>query len=413
MAWKESCRVTERARFVLEWEREKQEAGGRVNMAALCRAFGIERQTGYKWLRRYVEAGRSIRALEDQSRRPKSSPTKTPEKVEAAIIRGRRMRPRWGARKLRDWLLRVGYRRVRIRRDLIPTASTVGAVLRRHGLTRPRKRRQRTPPYSEPFKNCDRPNSVWCVDFKGWFRTGDGSVCYPLTLTDAFSRKLLRCQVAASQNYESTRPIFESAFLEFGLPDAIRSDNGPPFASRALGGFSELSVWWAQLGIRHERIKPGHPQQNGRHERMHLTLKQETAAPPASTLRAQQQAFDQFKRVYNEERPHEALSGRVPADLYARSKREWPEIVPPFEYADDCEVLEVWSDGTVRMRKSRIRVGTVFAGQQLGFRWLAGRRWEVLFGPQTLGILDLLNNRVVGPSPRRAGGRPSKAENRW
>lgn len=407
--------MSERARFVFEWERQTKEAG-RVNMAALCRAFQIKRQTGYKWVARYFESGRRLSSLEDQSRRPKHSPSQISSRVEWAIVKARKIHPHWGARKLRDWLLRTGWKRISVLREEIPVASTIGAVLRRNNLTRPRRVRRKTPPYSSPFSHCNSPNAVWCVDFKGWFRTGDGSVCYPLTLMDACSRKLLRCEAVEAPDFKHVKAIFESAFEEFGLPTAIRSDNGPPFATVALAGFSELSLWWAELGVRHERITPGKPQENGRHERMHRTLKEATAMPPAETLVEQQARFDEFLRVYNAERPHEALDGAVPDDLYEPSPRRFSKKnrPAPMTYGDDCEVRRVDANGTVKLRgKRKFRVGAVFSRRKLGFRPVGIRQWEVLFGDRTLGILDEDDNsRIIGQLPKRLLSQIAR-ENLW
>lgn len=243
MAWKETCPVDERKVFMAEWERQSVQGAGRINMSALCRAFGVSRQTGYKWLRRYVAAGRNVKVLEDLSHRPKRSPLATPEAVVEVILEARRMHPGWGARKLRAWLLRRAawlHQNKGLDAACLPTPSTFGAVLRREGLTRPRPKRRRTPPSAEPFATTTEPNGTWCVDFKGQFRTHDGRQCYPLTIMDAFSRKLLRCKALGIPNGRRVRKEFEKTFAEYGLPTAIRSDNGPPFASASLGGLSSL-----------------------------------------------------------------------------------------------------------------------------------------------------------------------------
>jgi transposase InsO family protein len=398
--------MDERARFMNEWEHERSMAAdARVNMAALCRAFGVSRQTGYKWLRRYLAGGRDREALADQSRRPRRSPRATPGRIVEVVVGARRMYPRWGARKLHAWLLRRVSRRgpFCIPRQAIPAPSTIGAILRREGLTRPRRSRPRTPPMTQPFGDTTGPNATWCVDFKGHFRTKDGATCYPLTIMDAYSRKLLRCVALRDPNGKMVRKVFESAFDEYGLPIALRSDNGPPFASVSPSGLSRISVWWTRLGIRHERIEPGKPQQNGRHERMHRTLRETATTPPAASLRAQQKVFDWFVPHYNTERPHEALGGRTPDELYAPSPRRPPASLERFEYPPDCEVRRVQVHGFVRLTSlRRIFIGTPLAGEWVAFRWLSGQKWEVLYGPLTLGIYDLMRSKMIGRTPKKS-----------
>ena len=392
MAWRETCAVKERRRFVSAWEREWEECEGRVNMAALCRAFDVSRVTGYKWIKRYLESGRKLDSLEEQSRRPTSSPNATPEIWVDAVIWARNIHPRWGARKLRRWLWTYVRRRKGFRGRLsladLPQPSTITAILRRNGLTFRRVKRRRTPPSTQPFQAVKKPNDTWCADFKGHFRTRDGIRVYPLTIMDAASRYLIRCELVLEPSGKHVMPIFESAFKEFGLPKAIRTDNGPPFASTGPGGLTELSAWWIRLGLRHERIEPGKPQQNGRHERMHLTLKQETAMPPAASPSAQQRRFNFFRRVYNEERPHEALGLDVPASLYERSKRSLPEHIPTLEYQAFAEIRRVEKDGTVELHRSRVRVGAALYGEFVAFMWIGERRWEVYYGPIVLGLYD-------------------------
>src|SRR5688572_18718736 len=352
MPWKEMDALQQRMQFVLEWRREWEQQEGRVNLSRLCRAFGVHRPTGRKWVRRYIDAGWSLAALEERSRRPHSSPTTTNAAVVERVIAARKKHPYWGPRKLRVLLLRQQPRRA------VPSASTIGAILKREGLSGPRKRRRRTPAYERPFAQCLGPNDVWCIDFKGQFRTGDGVLCYPLTITDAFSRYLIRCEVLTTTDAESVRPVMERAFAELGLPAAIRSDNGPPFATTGAGGLSALSIWWRKLGIRHERIEPGKPQQNGRHERMHRTLRQETADPPRANLKAQQRAFDRFRREFNDERPHEALNQRTPRSLYLRSSLRYPRPLAEPSYPWEWQTRLVGSNGAVRMNSAPIFVSS-------------------------------------------------------
>lgn len=281
MPWKERCRVEERLAFASEYAR------GHQTMASLCRKYGISRKTGYKWAARYLLEG--VRGLEDRTSRPRSNARAVSDEIADYFIEMRRRR-KWGPKKLKAVAEELNP-------DMtFPSASTIGELLKRHGLTDSRKYRRRTPPDTEPFRECKAPNSTWCADFKGDFQVR-GRRCYPLTVMDAFSRYLIVCVGLRNTSFEAARPVFERAFEEFGLPRAIRTDNGSPFASRGAGGLSKLSAWWVKLGIRHERIAPGRPEQNGRHERMHRTLKQATASPPQASLTRQQLAFDRFRHI--------------------------------------------------------------------------------------------------------------------
>src|SRR5580700_11291720 len=292
MPWKASSVMEEKVRFVLEYEQDEH------TMTELCQVYGIARETGYVWLRRYRERG--LEGLVELNRAALRHGNQTPAETEQAVVELRQAHMRWGPRKLKRVLERdQGHQRW-------PAASTIGELLKREGLVVGRKQRRRTAPYSEPLAHADGPNRVWCADFKGWFRTADGERIDPLTISDAHSRFLLRCQAVEKTDTERVRAIFEAAFREFGMPQAIRTDNGPPFASRAIAGLSRLALWWIKLGITPERIEAGHPEQNGRHERMHRTMKQETAEPPAANRRAQQRKMDQFREEYNHVRPHEA-----------------------------------------------------------------------------------------------------------
>jgi putative transposase len=364
--------MDERIQFVLE------RRSGDVSMAALCRAFGISRQTGYKWVRRYAEVGEFAKLVE-QSRRPRSHPSTTPAKTRRIIVQARRQHPHWGPRKLRAWLLRRGVE--------VPAASTIGEILKREGLVAARRRRRRATPSKQPFRSCTAPNQVWCIDFKGEFRTADGNWCYPLTITDAFSRFIICCTAVAATNTSAVRRVVGRSFREFGLPSAFRSDNGPPFASTGAAGLSRLSAWWLKLGIRLERIEPGKPQQNGRHERMHLTLKCETASPPAPTLVAQQRRFDRFRHQFNHDRPHEALANATPDSLYKPSTKRMPLLVASFSYPF-CETRIVAEDGTVPWGMGRLFIATALANEVVGMQRVGEHYWEILFGPITIGILD-------------------------
>ena len=373
--------MKERSRFVVEQE------SGRYAMAELCRIFGISRTTGYKWVARYEAEGPPW--LQDRSRAPRCHPNAVPAEVEAVILETRDAYPTWGPKKLRAWL------QAHRPEEGWPAGSTIGEILERHGLTVPRKKRRRTPPYTEPFAACDGPNAVWCIDFKGWFRTGDGVRCDPLTISDAYSRYVLRCQALSDTFCETVRRLCEAAFREFGLPWAIRTDNGSPFASRGIAGLSRLSVWWLRLGIVPERIDAGHPEQNGRHERMHRTLKTETASPPAPTVRGQQRAFDRWRVCFNQERPHEALGMRTPAEVYTPSLRPYPDRLPPVEYPAGLVVRMVQKRGEFYWFGHSVFLGEAFCHEPIGLEPLDGRYWLVYYATVLLGVFDAHRHRML------------------
>ena len=269
-----------------------------------------------------------------------------------------------------------------------PAASTIGSLLDREGLTQPRKKRRKVAPYTQPLATATEPNRVWCADFKGWFRTQDGERIDPLTISDAHSRYLLRCQGVEATDTRRVQAIFEAAFREYGMPEAIRSDNGPPFASRAVAGLSRLAVWWMKLGIVAERIEAGHPEQNGRHERMHRTLAEETASPPAANRRAQQRAFDRFRRVYNEERPHQALRMQTPAMVWAPSSREYPARLQEPEYDSGIQVRRVDCTGHISWKHVSVFLSEVLAGERVGLLPIDERHYEVYFVSTLLARFD-------------------------
>ena len=386
MPWKESSVVEERTRFVIEHEDEL------YTMTELCRIYGVSRETGYKWLHRYRQGG--LKALQDLGRAPQRHPNQTPPEIEASVLELRRAHMTWGPRKLKCRLQRErpGSR--------WPAASTIGAMLAREGLVVRGKKRRRTPPYRHPFVAADAPNRVWCADFKGWFRTQDGMRIDPLTLSDAHSRYLLRCQAVRKMDTAQVQAIFEAAFREHGMPQAIRSDNGAPFASRAIAGLSRLSVWWMKLGIVPERIAPAHPEQNGRHERMHRTLKQETASPPARNRRAQQRAFDRFRREYNQERPHEALQMQTPSALYVPSPRLYPARVPEPEYGSALAVRNVQKHGEFVWKHQPVFLSEVLWGERIGLLPIDDRFFRVYFADFPIARFDSRKLEVL-PLPRR------------
>jgi transposase InsO family protein len=373
LGWKETRVQDERARFVLEADAEE------VALAELCREYGISRKTGYKWIARFQSEG--VAGLADRSRAPHTQPQAVSEQIEQQIVELRTQHPRWGERTLKSWLEQ--------HRDdeSWPAAATIGAILKRRGLTVPRKRQPRATPSTE-LNTATAANQVWGIDFKGWFRTQDGSRCDPLTISDLHSRYLLRCQVVRRCDDAHVRPLLVAAFREYGLPERIRSDNGPPFATTGRGGLSRLAVWWIRLGIVPERIEPGKPQQNGRHERMHRTLKQYTAQPAARTVRAQQKAFDEFRKEYNEQRPHQGLGMATPASLYAASGREYPRRLPELKYPAGWIQRRVTASGEVKHQGQRFFLSEVLEGQIVGLEEIDDEYYRLWFGPAELGLLD-------------------------
>lgn len=351
------------------------------SMSELCREFGISRKTGYKIFTRYKESG--LEALSDRSRRPVRYANQLPPQIETLIVTLKRERPHWGARKIRELLVR------RLDQDVrIPAKSTIHAVLHRHGLVkairRPRPRANGT-----DLSAGAAPNDLWCADFKGEFKLGNGQYCYPLTVTDHASRFLLMCEALQSTREDTAITAFEQLFLERGLPGSIRSDNGVPFASpNALFNLSKLSVWWLRLGIQIERIKPGRPQQNGRHERMHLTLKKEATRPPGMNSLQQQARFDAFVRQFNTERPHEALAMKTPDKVYSPSPRPYrglPDISYPLHERD----VVVTACGRICLHRKRVHLSHVFAGQRVGIKEVDEGIWIVSFMHYDLGYIDL------------------------
>ena len=391
MPWRECSVMEERLRFVariLDGE----------SMSTVCRCFGISRKTGYKIYNRYKEHG--LEALCDRSRRPVRYANQLPAPVERLIVDLKREKPHWGARKIRELLIR------RLAGDVrIPAKSTVHAVLDRHGLVK-RARRRRTRTQGTPLSNGSAPNDLWCVDFKGEFKLGNGRYCYPLTASDHASRFILSCEALESTKQSPATAVFQRLFEERGLPDAIRSDNGVPFASpNGLYNLSRLSVWWLRLGIAIERIKPGHPQQNGRHERMHLTLKKETTKPAGENFLQQQSRFDDFVSEFNAERPYEALDMKCPAEVYrpaTKTYRGLPDIDYPFH---DRDIL-VNACGRICMHLKKINISTALAGQKLGIKEVDDSIWLVSFMHYDLGYIDL-EQRTLQPIDNPFGTRLS------
>src|SRR5436190_7127355 len=348
-------------------------------MAPLCAAFGISRKTGYKIFERYKDCG--VAAFSDRSRRPYRQANRLPPKLEAVIVRLKREYPGWGAPKIREKLRRQSTA------PHLPAISTVHAVLDRHGLVHRRRRRRHVPP-GTALSRPTVPNALWCADYKGEFMLGDRRYCYPLTITDFASRYLLTCEALSTTQEKFAFTVFEQTFKEFGLPQAIRTANGVPFASaHALYGLSKLAVWWLRLGIQIERIQPGHPEQNGRHERMHLTLKKEATKPAAANVLQQQARFDDFLEVFNHQRPHEALDVKCPAEIYQPSTRAYTGL-PDLDYPLHDKTIVVTRCGRICFKGRHVNLSHVFAGQHVGVTQGGDRIWLATFMQYDLGYFD-------------------------
>ncbi len=380
MPWRETTPMRERGRFIVNYE------SGLYTMSELCERFGVSRKTAYKWAARY--GGEGLAGLADRSRAPHHCPHRTEARLIDALVRARRHHPTWGPRKLISWLAKHHPE------SAWPAPSTAGDILKQAGLTKARPRRRRLAHSGKPRVLMAAPNDVWSTDFKGEFRTGDGQWCYPLTVADGASRYLLACAGKRSVREAGVRPVFVRLFQEFGLPKAMLSDNGPPFATNGLARLSKLSVWWLKLGIELARIEPGHPEQNGRHERMHRTLKAETTRPPAATLPAQQRLFERFQREYNTERPHEALGQRTPLEAYHASPSAYPARLPAIEYPGHYEVRRVAHNGCMFWQRDYLFVTRVLTNEYIGLEEIDEGVWSVYFGPLLLGRFDERERRI-------------------
>ncbi len=373
MPWNETTPMDQKTQFIADYLRQS------LSMSELCELYGISRKTGYKIVERYLRHGPA--GLEERSRRPTNNPNHTPEHVVQAIVALRQRHPSWGAKKLLPLLEK------RHPNWDLPGRTTVCDILSREGLVPKKRNRRHIGHPGKPSNVILAPNDVWTADFKGHFKTGDGIYCYPLTVADGYSRFLLGCQGLHSTCVAEAKPVFTRLFKEYGLPKRIRTDNGVPFATTTLARLSQLSAWWVRLGILPELIEPGKPQQNGRHERMHRTLKAETTRPAANTCRGQQRKFDRFQHEFNFERPHEALDMQTPATCYDSSPREMPNKIPPLEYPDRFELRYVSANGGIRWNKGWINVSITCVGEYVGLEEIDDGVWNVYFGPLKLGRL--------------------------
>lgn len=399
MPWKETCEMDEKLAFIAACLR------GDLPMTTLCEQFGISRDTGYRLLRRYREEGAG--GLERRSQAPHCHGRAMADEVAEAIVALRRERPYWGPRKLRAVLQH------RAPQEAWPAPSTIGDLLRREGLSQRRRRRRRAVPLTQPFLPILQPNDLWCIDFKGWFRTADGQRCDPLTITDADSRFLIECRIVP-ETIEAVQPVVDQAFRELGLPRALRSDNGTPFASStSVAGLTRLSVHWLKLGILLERIDPGAPQQNGRHERMHGTLKSETSCPPAATPAEQQARFDHFRNDFNDNRPHEALGQVPPTTRYRPSPRPYPRRIEEPWYDAEHAVRRVRSNGEIRWGGDLLFLSEALIGEQVGIAETEAGDCIVRFANVDLAIIDRHTKKVrrfMAGRPARHKAKPEQTE---
>ena len=388
MPWKETSVPNLRAEFIDLY------STGEYSITDLCKVFGISRVTAYKLIRDFNEKGSS--ALLDKPRAPHSHPNATPTEIEERIKECKNKHPKWGPKKLKAYLSRQD------QESSWPATSTIGEILKRSGLTVPRRRvtkRALALPIG-PLMDSD-PNLTWCADFKGQVTLGNGQWCYPLTITDACARMLLRCHCLRSTATVGAKPVFLGAFREYGLPEAIRTDNGTPFTGSGIGGLTPLAIWWMRLGIRLDRTQKGHPEQNGRHERMHRELKDCAINPPEYDMNSQQRVFDKFRDEYNNERPHEGISMDTPASRYAGSPREYPVILPEMEYPEGMIIRKIRYDGCMRWKNRCLYLSEALQGEPIGLDRLDERHLVIYYGPMALGVLDALNCQLL--DRRQAG----------
>lgn len=376
MPWIETEPMNEKIKFISAYISNSYETFG-----SLCERFKISCKTGYKYVNRYEREG--IDGLKEQSKAPHIQANRMPSYVEQSILEVKYHHPTWGAKKVRNWLIQE-------RREVSwPAKSTIDDLFKRHHLVRPARRKRVVPPYTDPFVVCSKPNDSWSIDYKGQFALGNKQLCYPLTITDNFSRYLLSVEGFTHISGEKTKQILTLLFLEFGLPLAIRSDNGAPFAGRGLAGLSSLAVWLIKLGIVPERIRKGHPEENGRHERMHLTLKKETASPPQFDRRQQQECFNNFKTIFNEQRPHEGIGFNRPAWLYIASDRRYPNKTQPIEYDSSfINTRRIRTNGTIKWKGKEIFISETLCNETIGLKPYSEDEWILNFSFLPIGIFN-------------------------
>ena len=381
MPWKVTNQMDLKMQFINEWNT------GHFSVTNLSQKYGISRPTIYKWLSRFDHLG--IEGLKEQSRAPQNCPNRTPKEILDLMIQEKLKNRKRGPRKVRARLMRV-HPEIKF-----PAISTLAYWLKKEGLVERRKKRLRVPPYTQPFCECHAPNDIWSLDYKGQFYMQNNHVCYPFTVSDNFSRFLLGCDALAGPRYIPTRACLEALFREYGLPQAIRFDNGTPFAGKCIGGLSRLMIWFILLGITPERIDKGCPYQNGRHERMHRTLKKDALDPAARNLKEQQKAFDVFRYDYNDIRPHESLNDQTPKDYYKKSDRPYVERPHPPEYDFDYIVRQVRHNGEIKLKGQVFYITELLSGYPVGLKQIADDHWSIQFGFYALGTIDLRKNKII------------------
>lgn len=383
MGWREQSIKDEKVKFI--GDNLKKE----FDFSELCRRYGITRPTGYALVKRFEQE--SVEAFEEKSRAPHHIPHKTDREIEKVLIDLKHRYPSWGPKKIRDYLIAEDME------ETVIAASTIGDIYKRHGLVKPRRTRKRVPAHTEPLKHCKQSNDVWSADFKGHFRLKDNSYCYPLTITDNYSRFLLLCQSLKSPTCDNTIKYFEKVFIEYGLPCVIRTDNGQPFCGMGLGGLTRLSIWFLKLGIMPERIALGCPEQNGRHERMHKTLKAETIIPKTKTFRQQQNIFNRFIEEYNTQRPHQALEGKRPVEVYRKAKREYPTKLDEVYYPDNYIIRKVKHNGDIKFAGKRYFISELLHQEPAGLEPIDENRATIYFAKLKLGIIDARLDKIIRP----------------
>ncbi len=381
MPWEMEKPMDQKVKLISLWLDEG------YSITELSIQFGVSRKTIYKWINRYRIEG--VTGLEDKSRAPQAHPNITERDKIERIIEYKLSHDKWGPKKIIDCLER------KYQDERWPSASTAGEWLRKNGLVKSRKRRRHVQVYQNHFIDCRRPNDVWSADYKGQFYTRDRKVCYPLTVTDNYSRYLISCDGLEGPRYVETKGCFERIFRDYGLPVAIRTDNGIPFAGTSIGGLSRLSIWWIKLGILPERIAPGEPQQNGRHERMHRTLKESTTNPVGSNLTEQQKKFDLFRVEYNNERPHESIGMKRPCEVYKSTCRSFPNSIQPVEYSDNFMIRNVRHNGEIKFKGDFYFLSELLHGESVGLKEISDRIWQLNFGLYKLGYIDIHKKKVI------------------
>lgn len=384
MVWRNTNSKCEKIKFIGDWLKEE------FKFSDLCKKYGVSRKTGYKLINRYEAEGEQV--LKEKSHARHHHPNETEDEIKQRILDLKYRYPNWGPEKLRNWLMRDDPA------SNWPAISTMGDILKRHGLVKKRKYRKHVPAHSAPFSECDAPNVVWSADFKGQFRLGrNGPYCYPLTVSDNYSRFLLACEGLERPTLAATIKCFKKIFAEYGLPDAIKTDNGQPFAGVGIGGLTQLSIWWLKLGIIPERIESGCPEQNGRHERMHRTLKEATALPPRENFKDQQRCFDLFIREYNHERSHQALDGKRPGEVYRKSLRSLPSKECEIYYPDYFEIRKVRTNGQIKWCGKRYFVSELLKSEPIGLELINEGKAIVYFSGLQLGIIDAREDKIIRP----------------